>query len=204
MILPVPCYAGLFLLGGMQYECCGAESDYSTILDAQSLSVSENPVHYECAYNASVVAYGVCKLAECIALYIHYAVAAVHTAVLGLYGQCYFCTLVVSANDVVAHSQLQNLLESEAVLYYDKMSEVFLNLLYVVLAYAYCKTLAAAFAFEYYGLAYGVAAIIEYCRMVAFGTDYLLHALLVVIVHISRRRGSFPVSPAIVPGPLLL
>ena len=92
----------LFLLGCVEYEGGGAKGNDGSILDAQTLAVAQYAVHYKCTGDAVVVANGVGYFAECVAFYIQYAVATVHTWVACFDGVRYYSSFVVTAYNIVS------------------------------------------------------------------------------------------------------
>ena len=95
-----------------------------------------------------VVAYGIYDFIAIATFHINYAMAAVHTGVTCLNGQCNHGTFVVAPYEVVALLERQCLLETETVLNNSEVTQI-LGFHLLVVAYAHGETLAALLTLEH-------------------------------------------------------
>lgn len=167
-----------FLFRGMQYKGCCAEGYNCSIFNEQAFAVAKNAVHYECAGNALVVAYGICEFTIVAAFHVYYAMTAVHTGIACLNGVGDYCALVIAAEHVVAFAKRNNLLVAECVLYDCHMAEIFGLNIFIAFANAYCETLAAMLALENQSLSLLVTTCIEINLVITLGANNLAHNVL--------------------------
>lgn len=167
-----------FLFWGMQYKGCCAEGYNCTVLYKQALAVAKNAVHYECAGNALVIAYGICEFTIVAAFHVYYAMTAVHTGIACLNGVGDYCALIIAAEHVVAFAKRNYLLVTESVLNYNNMPEILGLNIFIAFANAYCKTLAAMLALENQSLSLLVTTCVEINLVITLGANNLAHNVL--------------------------
>ena len=127
-------YDELFFFFGIalsEDEGGGADGDDGGVLQIDAVLVLQDLIHIECSCIAGGVTQDVLQLALLTALYAYDAVTGVYAGVNGLDGFIDGGALDVTAEDVVAHLQGDDLLVVEDVLYYYDAAQFLCVLLFL-------------------------------------------------------------------------
>ena len=180
----------LFAVGCAKDDGGGANGEEGAVLDDTALTVAQNLIVHEGARIAWTVTEHILQLALFVAAHVDDAVVHVYAWVHGLDRAVDAAILHISADDVVAHLQGNDLLVGEDILYHNDRAktmlvgsfvELFLLLSLAQLGHthAYAELLVALWANEHEALTSLILSLVEGDEIIAFRATYSFHKALI-------------------------